>query len=46
MADTSLFLNLGGAMVLAVLAGHGIRWALDAWVRLAPASSDEAEGAE
>ncbi|ACA20541.1 hypothetical protein M446_6275 [Methylobacterium sp. 4-46] len=46
MADASLFLNLGGAMALAALAGHGIRWALDAWVRLAPAGSDEVEPAE
>ncbi|MFE1602296.1 hypothetical protein [Methylobacterium sp. ID0610] len=45
MTDTSLFLEIGGAMALATLAGHGIRWALDAWVRLAPAGEPE-DGAE
>ncbi|MGY2050891.1 hypothetical protein [Methylobacterium sp. JK268] len=46
MTDASLFLNLGGAMALAALAGHGIRWALDTWVRLAPVGSEEPDPVE
>jgi hypothetical protein len=46
MSDVSLFLNLAGSMALAALAGHGIRWALDAWVRHAPAGPEEADAAE
>ncbi|MFE1598458.1 hypothetical protein [Methylobacterium sp. ID0610] len=45
MTDASLFLNLAGSMAVVAAAGHGIRWALDAWIRLAPAGApDETAG--
>ncbi|ACL59428.1 hypothetical protein [Methylobacterium nodulans] len=41
MSDASLFLNLAGAMAIVAAAGHGIRLALDAWIRLAPAGTPD-----
>jgi hypothetical protein len=45
MTDASLFLNLAGSMAVVAAAGHGIRLALDAWIRLAPRGAGE-EAAE
>ncbi|GJD51552.1 hypothetical protein OPKNFCMD_4307 [Methylobacterium crusticola] len=41
MANTNLFLHVAGSLVFVVLAGRGIGWMLDAWVRLAPAGMDD-----
>ncbi|WP_018260515.1 hypothetical protein [Methylobacterium sp. WSM2598] len=41
MSDASLFLKLAASMTLVAAAGQGIRIALDAWIRLAPAGAAE-----
>ncbi|MGY2048717.1 hypothetical protein [Methylobacterium sp. JK268] len=41
MTDASLFLKLAAAMTMVAAAGQGIRFALDAWIRLAPAGAAE-----
>ncbi|WP_407531078.1 hypothetical protein [Methylobacterium oryzisoli] len=46
MSDASLFLNLAGSMIVVAIAGHGIRLALDAWVRLGLAGPQDESGAE
>ncbi|TGD96054.1 hypothetical protein [Methylobacterium nonmethylotrophicum] len=36
MSNAPLFLHLAGSLAFVAVAGRGIGWALDAWVRRAP----------
>ncbi len=45
VVDTS-FLTLAGAMALVAVAGRGIGWALDAWVRRAAGPLSSGQGGE
>lgn len=46
MSESSLFLNLAGSMIVVAIAGHGIRLALDAWVRHALAGPRDETGTD
>ncbi|PIK74418.1 hypothetical protein CS379_02590 [Methylobacterium frigidaeris] len=43
LADAPLFLHLAGSLAFVAVAGRGIGWALDAWVRRAPEAASPAE---
>ncbi|MET7242966.1 hypothetical protein ABZT49_06315 [Methylobacterium sp. EM32] len=42
-SDAPLFLHLAGSLAFVAVAGRGIGWALDAWVRRAPEAAPPAE---
>ncbi|SFU42259.1 hypothetical protein SAMN02799631_00608 [Methylobacterium sp. 174MFSha1.1] len=42
-SDAPLFLHLAGSLAFVAVAGRGIGWALDAWVRRAPGAAPPAE---
>ncbi|WP_167858703.1 hypothetical protein [Methylobacterium nonmethylotrophicum] len=41
MSDASLLFHIAGSLAFVAVVGRGIGWALDAWVRLAPAGADD-----
>jgi hypothetical protein len=45
-SDAPLFLHLAGSLAFVAVAGRGIGWALDAWVRRAPETAPPAQPAE
>ncbi|AWB20760.1 hypothetical protein DA075_07370 [Methylobacterium currus] len=42
LSDAPLFLHLAGSLAFVAVAGRGIGWALDAWVRRAPETAPPA----
>ncbi|KMO29421.1 hypothetical protein VQ02_29685 [Methylobacterium variabile] len=44
MSNAPLFLHLAGSLAFVAVAGRGIGWALDAWVRRAPDGPDGEAG--
>ncbi|TNC12377.1 hypothetical protein FF100_16260 [Methylobacterium terricola] len=45
-SNAPLFLHLAGSLAFVAIAGRGIGWALDAWVRRAPDAAAAPPGPE